>query len=227
MRTIIYIDGFNLYFRLLKSRPSLKWLNPKLLAENLLSKNNNIVHINYYTANVSGRLDPHAPRRQQIYFDALVTLPELTIHKGMFLTSEKWAGLVLPPEFLPETQLPQPWPDVVRVLNIEEKGSDVNLASHLLLDAFQDKYDVAVVLSNDSDLVEPIRLVSQELGITVGLLSPVRSPNPELERVSAFVKRIRAKHLKLSQFDDHLVMPNGKKISKPASWKEDDDIFQG
>ena len=40
----------------------------------------------------------------------------------------------------------------------EEKGSDVNLASHLLLDGFQQTRDTVVVFSNDSDLRVPIRI---------------------------------------------------------------------
>jgi hypothetical protein len=56
---------------------------------------------------------------------------------GSFLLSEKFAGLVKPPEFRPRVSLAPPWPDVVKVIKVEEKGSDVNLASHLLLDAFQ------------------------------------------------------------------------------------------
>ena len=45
----------------------------------------------------------------------------------------------------------------VQVMKSEEKGSDVNIASYLLVDAFDDDYEAAVVVSNDSDLAEPIR----------------------------------------------------------------------
>lgn len=191
MRTIVYVDGFNLYFRLLATRPALKWLNIKTLAEKLLDKRNRIVQVNYYSARVSGRIDLNAPARQQIYLDALNAIPEISIHMGTFLSSEKFAGLVKPPEFRPRLTLPQPWPDVVKVIKVEEKGSDVNLACHLLLDAFQGNFDVAAVLSNDSDLVEPIRIVTQVLDKPVGLLSlsPIRLPNlrrsPVLSAASA------------------------------------------
>jgi uncharacterized LabA/DUF88 family protein len=218
MRTIVYVDGFNLYFRILRRYPACKWLDLKQLATALLSQNNDIIAVKYYTARVSGRLDADAPRRQQIYWDALYSIPEISIHKGMFLTSEKWSGLVHPPEFLPNLSIDKPWPDVVKVLKVEEKGSDVNLASHILFDAFRDKYDVAVVLSNDSDLVEPIRIVTQELRKTVGLLSPVRSPNPELEAVSSFIKRIRRKHLLSSQFENPLKLQDGTLLNMPDEW---------
>ena len=108
MRTIIYVDGFNLYFRLLQKRPALKWLNIKTLAESVLNPTNQIVAVRYYTARVSGRLDPQGPARQQVYLDALATVPEISVHMGMFLSSEKFAGMVHPPEFRPAAQLPQP-----------------------------------------------------------------------------------------------------------------------
>ena len=148
MRTIVYVDGFNLYYRLLVKQPALKWLDVKKLAETMLSEDNIIVGVKYYTAHVSGRLDLLAPARQQVYLDAVKSIPEISIHMGTFLSSEKFAGLVKPPEFRPQiAALPEPWPDVVKVIKVEEKGSDVNLASHLLFDAFKANFDVAAVVS--------------------------------------------------------------------------------
>ena len=218
MRTIVYVDGFNLYFRLLQKRPALKWLNIKTLAERVLNPANQIVAVRYYTARVSGRLDPHGPARQQVYLDALATVPQISVHMGMFLTSEKFAGLVHPPEFRPVATLPQPWPDVVKVLKVEEKGSDVNLACHLLLDAFQGNFDVAAVLSNDSDLVEPIRIVTQILHKPVGLLSPVNNPNPELSRASSFIRRLSVSDLAASQFPNPLARAGQPNLVRPAVW---------
>jgi hypothetical protein len=220
MRTIIYVDGFNLYYRLLQKRPDLKWLNVKQLAAGLLRPANEIVRVRYYTARVSGRVDAHAPARQQIYFDALSSVPEISLHMGTFLATKKFAGLVHPPTFRPEpaTQLAQPWPAVVRVHKTEEKGSDVNLACHLLLDAFQNNYEVAAVLSNDTDLVEPIRIATQELGKPVGLLTPVPKPNPQLQRVSTFIRHISYSDLSASQFPTPLTLSNGSQISRPSAW---------
>lgn len=218
MRTFVYVDGFNLYFRLLKQRRHLRWLNIKRLAETVLLRENQVVSVKYYTARVSSRLKPNAPALQQLYLDALSTVPEVSVHMGMFLTSEKFAAIVHPPEFRPALELFEPWPDVVRILKTEEKGSDVNLASHLLFDAFRDRYDVAVVVSNDSDLVEPIRLVAQEIGKPVGLLSPVKNPNPELEAVASFTRRIRPRHLEMAQFPESLQMPDGRWIRRPSHW---------
>ena len=106
----------------------------------------------------------------------------------------------------------------IGIIKIEEIGSDVNLACHLLLDAFQDNFDVACVLSNDSDLVEPIRIVTQVIGKPVGLLSPVPNPNPELSHVSSFIRRISVSDLAASQFPDPLSRADGSILIKPTSW---------
>jgi hypothetical protein len=83
MRTIIYIDGFNLYHRLLKDNPRYKWLNLRTLAGELLQPQTQIQAVRYYTGRISGRFDLAAPARQQVYLDALKTVPEITVHLGI------------------------------------------------------------------------------------------------------------------------------------------------
>lgn len=163
MKTHIYIDGFNLYYRMLKANPHYRWLNIVQLCEELLP-NNDIEAVNFYTARVSSKVKQGAKVRQDQYLAALQRLPKVSIYYGNFQIGRKWAGLIHPPRFkpVPTLNVLEPVPDVVRVQKIEEKGSDVNLASHLLRDAFQKRFQVAAVLSNDTDLVEPIRIVSQE-----------------------------------------------------------------
>jgi hypothetical protein len=217
MRTIVYVDGFNLYYRLLRENPSLKWLNLKTLSTELLQQQNQILKVLYYTARISGRVDPSAPSRQQIYLDALQTVPEITIHLGSFLVSKHWAGLVHPPQMRGGVvpQFSPPFPAVAKVWKTEEKGSDVNLGSHLVRDACQRDFDVAAVLSNDTDLVEPIRIVTEELGLPVGLLCPVPKPAGGLEKVASFLRHIRVRHLQASQFPDTIP---GTAIVRPATW---------
>jgi uncharacterized LabA/DUF88 family protein len=71
----------------------------------------------------------------------------------------------------------------------EEKGSDVNLAAHLVRDAFRAAFQVAVLITNDSDLAEPVRIVRQELNLPVGILNPHQHHSAELKRVATFLKR--------------------------------------
>jgi hypothetical protein len=67
---------------------------------------------------------------------------------------------------------------MVWVWKTEEKGSDVNLATHLLHDAYRNDHELAVVISNDSDLVVPIQIVRHELGKPVGVFVPPSASAP-------------------------------------------------
>lgn len=221
MKTIVYVDGFNLYYRALRERPAVKWLNPFKLAEAVLDPANVVTKLWYFTARVSGRLDPGAPARQQIFFDALKSVPEIEIKNGNLLVKKTWAGLC-PPDLdpaKPRAKPPmQPWPDVVRIFRTEEKGSDVNLATQLLIDSFKGYFDAAAVITNDTDLYEPIRFVTQELKKVVGIITPVAKPATSLARVATFVRHIRDQHLIDAQFANPLVLEDGTHLAKPASW---------
>lgn len=87
-RTFVYVDGFNLYYRALKGTPH-KWLDILALVRNLLDADNDIQKIRYFTAPVSGKLDPGQPVRQDTYLRALRTLPCVEVHFGNFLTKQK------------------------------------------------------------------------------------------------------------------------------------------
>ena len=63
---------------------------------------------------------------------------------------------------------------IAEVHTMEEKGSDVNLAAHLLNDAWKGAFDVAAVISNDTDLVTPIQMVSVERQKPVFVICPGR-----------------------------------------------------
>lgn len=217
-RTIVYIDGFNLYYRALKGTAH-KWLDIVALSQAVLPKTCQIVGVNYYTAHVSGRVDPTAPTRQNAYLRALRTLPLVQIHLGNFLVSQKWAGLVQPVQFRPAVALPNPGPvpNVAYVWKTEEKGSDVNLGVHLVRDAFQGKFELAAVLTNDTDLVEPIRIVTQELGLPVTLLAPNGGPATSLKRVATSTRHI-VPYLAPCQLPSIIPVAGKSPIQKPATW---------
>lgn len=204
MRTFVYIDGFNLYYRALRNTPY-RWLDLSKLAQLLLPKNQ-IHRIRYYTARITARPgDPDQPTRQQFYLRALGTIPNLSITYGQFLTHKKKMALAADPS------------KIIEVLKTDEKGSDVNLATHLIYDAMRDGFDVAVVVSNDSDLAEPIRIVAQEIRKKVGILSPAKYPTRELLQAATFYKPIRQAVLAASQFPQELEDAHGK-FRKPHSW---------
>jgi uncharacterized LabA/DUF88 family protein len=149
----------------------------------------------------------------------LAIVPEISVHEGSFMTSEPWMPLAAPPQSKPNTyNWALPTPTTVRVVKSEEKGSDVNLGAHLVRDAFTDAFDVGVIITNDSDLVEPICIPVQEAGKRVGLLVPVKYPNQSLMNVVSFYLRLRPGHLAKSQFPATLELPDGASITKPATW---------
>lgn len=208
MRTIIYVDGFNLYYGGVKGTPY-KWLDILKLCQLLLPKNQ-IVKIKYFTALVTARpKDPDQPNRQQIYLRALRTIPGLEIIYGHFLEHE-----IMMPAANPSPNEPK----YVRVIKTEEKGSDVNIATHLVNDGHNDRYQVAVIVSNDSDLVEPVKIVRQELKLPIGVLNPIpKHPSHELQKVATFVKPIRKGVLSASQFPTRLKDAAGE-FYKPPAW---------
>ena len=209
MRTNIYVDGFNFYYGSVKGTPY-KWVDIAKLCSLLLPRNR-INRIRYFTAIVNARPnDPKQPQRQQAYLRALRTIPNLSLHYGHFITNIRRLPLANPPQKGPRT---------TEVLYTEEKGSDVNLASYLIIDGINRDYEVAIVITNDSDLKLPIEFVRDQLGLTVGVMNShlpaIRSK--ELTRAASFYKPIRKGALKASQFPDSLTDTHGT-ITRPASW---------
>lgn len=209
MRARAYIDGFNFYHRKLKSSKT-KWTNLSELCGLLLDPTDTVELVRYFTADVSPRAgDIEAPTRQATYFRALKTIPELEIHKGTFLTRKIYRPLVGNEE------------NYVLVHDTEEKGSDVNLASHLLMDAFNDTFEVALVLSQDTDLLEPLRMVKEELGkiVVMGWFEERPSPGRRHREIAHSIRHISDSMLKKSQFPETVIGRGGMKIECPEKWK--------
>lgn len=208
MKTIVYVDGFNLYYAV-KGTPH-KWLNISALCQQLLPRNQ-IVKIKYFTALVSARPgDPDQPNRQLLYLRALRTIPGVQIIYGHFLAHEVTMHLAHPVPGGPKN---------AQVIKTEEKGSDVNIAAHMVNDGHLGRYSVAVLISNDSDLAEPVKIVRNELHLPVGILNPFPNDHPsqQLRKCATFVKPIRQGVLAASQFPPMLEDGNGK-FYKPPAW---------
>lgn len=210
-RAIVYIDGFNLYYGCLQGTGH-RWLDLGGLCARLLP-NDQVVGVKYFTARVGPRpWNPKKSQAQEVYLRALRTVPHLSIHFGHFLTHPISARLVT---------RQRGGPPFVQVWKTEEKGSDVNLASHLLIDGFRGRYDLAVVVSNDGDLKEPIHFVRNELQVPVGVLNPhpTRSwaLSPRKLPPGSFYKPIRQGALAASQFPATVKDQTGT-FSKPPGW---------
>ena len=97
MRTRVYVDGFNLYYAL--KRTPFKWLDPVKLTYQLLPAGHSVTKLKYFTARVSGIRDAGAPARQQVYLNALATLPEVEVLQGTFLSKSVWTGMLRAAQF--------------------------------------------------------------------------------------------------------------------------------
>jgi hypothetical protein len=214
MKTILYVDGFNLYYSALRGTPH-RWLDPVALAARAFPKNH-ITATRFFSARVTllpG--DPQQPVRQQTYWRALRTLSGLTIIEGDFRTRKVRAKVVNPP------------PNTIEIFKTEEKGSDVNLGAHLLMDGFLGNYDAALVITGDSDLVTPIRMVRDQLKLPVGVLNPQRlsglncrpaRPSAGLRQAASFYQKgVTWNQLLTAQFPAVLTDTHGT-FTKPAGW---------
>lgn len=208
---IVYVDGFNLYRRALIDSPY-KWLDLVRMSE-LLLHDFEIAKVRYFTAQIKHQPhDPRAPQRQQIYLRALSADPRIEVHLGTFRMDRR----DMPKHPLEYDASGRPV--TVRVRKTEEKGSDVNLATHLLVDGFRQAADAFVVVSNDSDLAEPMRVLIRDFERTVGLVAPSKQPsNVLLATGPQIIRELRSGLLDASQLPLKLTDEHGI-ISKPKEW---------
>lgn len=201
----MYVDGFNLYYGMLKTRPALKWLDLQALADALAP--GRTASVRYFTARVKPLPNhPNAAAKQKLYLRALTTTP-IDIHYGHFTTKETTAAVVTPPGSKIRFE---------RVWKTEEKGSDVNLGTYLLLDGVDGLYDEAIVISDDSDLAEPITQAARRFG-AIDIVSP------RAMRLAAFaaargIQPLNAATVAACQLPSPLLLPSGNTIERPPDW---------
>jgi hypothetical protein len=213
LKVRLYVDGFNLYNGLLVPNPHLKWLDLVALGQGL-QPGDTIEAVRYFTARVRGVPDPRAPARQKLYLQALTTTPRVTQHFGVFRTHTKRMPVVTPP------------PRTIEVWKTEEKGSDVNLATYLLLDGLDGLYDEALVISDDSDLVEPIVEANRRFG-PVHVFSPrgplldkKGRPHPPyaMSHAGASWAQLLPGQLVGCRLPSPLTLPSGLTVHCPPTW---------
>lgn len=218
LRTIVYVDGYNLYYGLLRRSPY-KWLDlVSLFQDHVLNNSANVVEVRYYTAPVLGKLcdDPSSPLRQRTYLQALRkhSGDRLVIIEGKMVTSEPFLRLVDP---IPEA----PHLTHVRVFTLTEKKTDVNLAADLITGAFTGAYDQAVVCSNDMDLEGAFSAVKKHLPmLKIGLVAPIpkddhRHISNTLKQHADWVKILSPVHLAAAQLPNKIPHTS---IRKPDAW---------
>ncbi len=203
-RVAAYVDGFNLYYGLKsKGWKRFYWLNVQGLAARLLARNQALLRTKYFTSRVSGSpADPGKPRRQNRYLEALLTLPAFDIFYGHYL--------VKPIECFRCHD--------VRQKN-EEKMTDVNIATELLVDAFDDRCDTALLITADSDLTRPIEMIRRRFPTKrVVLAFPPDRFSDRLRRAASSALTIGRGVVSASQFPDEVRKPDGFILRRPVEW---------
>jgi hypothetical protein len=144
-----------------------------------------------------------------------------TITGGTLTATNVMTVGTYPPKGVPRpkrkiTRMPLPNALVTEVHAMEEKGSDVNLAAHLLNDAWKGTFDVAAVISNDTDLITPIQMVAVDMKKPVFVICPGKWQMADgLRKVATYARHIRRSMLVASQFPDPIP---GTTIHKPTDW---------
>jgi len=219
MRTVIYVDGFNLYYSVLR-RTNLKWLDlVALFRDHVLDSNAQLLEVRYYTAPILARMsdDPQSVQRQRIYLQALRRMhpDQLKIFEGRIAVTTPFQRLVRPIAGASDISR-------VQVYDFNEKKTDVNLASDLLAGAWTGAFDQAVICSNDTDL-EPALATLRKYHpqLRLGIVAPVRGSDnryiaADLKQHADWSKALSMVHISNAQLPERIPASS---LRRPETWK--------
>jgi uncharacterized LabA/DUF88 family protein len=200
-RVVAYIDGFNLYFGLRsKGWRRYYWLNIRTLAENLLKPNQRLLLTKYFTARIAG--PPDKEKRQSTYIEALETLSNFQIVYGKYQLNPRQCS-----QCGFEDEVPN------------EKMTDVNIAVEILKDAYQDAFDVALLISADSDLVPPVNAVKELFpSKRVVVASPPGRYSVGLANSASRSFVISRRNIAKSLLPEEIKKADGYVLRRPSLW---------
>jgi hypothetical protein len=245
MRVGVYVDGFNLYYGARhhcgRGTAGWRWLDIRSLAVALIGERFNwpgaaVSRVVYCTAVIDGASNPSGYADQDVYLKALVASGSVDyIEYGYYVSRVKRAPLATAdrkgrPQLV---RTDHAWPMLVRdqydkpALNAsfmvsyayrEEKGSDVNVASHLLLDVLQGDVDAAVVISNDSDLRHPVQQARARVPVGTVNPSPAQLAGALRGAAADGVGRHWWRKLTQADFTKHQLPDPAGNYSRPIGW---------
>lgn len=203
-RAAVYIDGFNLYYGMISRKwRRYLWLDIRKFSVNLLDKNQCLVRAHYFTSNVPyNHLDKYKVRRQQTYLKVLNELDDVSVHLGRYQKKRIIHQACGKPYEFPQ-----------------ERMTDVNIATNLLCDAHDDLFDVAMVVSGDSDLASAIEATCTRFSGKKAIICfpPHRGPT-RLAGVASGHKCIDREVFSNSQLPNPFVISGIGPVHKPTSW---------
>ncbi|MBP6043567.1 MAG: NYN domain-containing protein [Rhodoluna sp.] len=232
-----YIDGFNLYYGSLLGHPELKWLDLRTLAANLF-EGAEVDKVYYFTSKSKGAFpSDQGPNRQDRYWRILAA-NGVEVVTGFFNTydhhlpiaTSSLSEFTAPPlrnhfglvqkAFNTMTASIAPQKPKAFVTRRSEKASDVNLASYLLRDVYENGLTHALVITADADLITALRFARQK-GVYIGLFPPRRPEDPAPRRLldeANYIEYLKDHQLLAAQFPDEVIGLNGKEVRRPESW---------
>lgn len=202
-KVIAYVDGFNLYYGLKdKGWRQFYWLNIQLLVNKLLKADQQLIKTNYFTAKVKPESSKKR-ERQKAYINALRTLSNFEVFYGRYKKFPRTCNACKFTEHI--------W---------AEKMTDVKIAVAMLSDAYRGKFDVALLISGDSDLTPVVRSIKQMFPDkrVVAVFPPERHSDELKSCADGFLKIGRA-NLAHSVFPDEVERENGSILQRPSLWK--------
>ena len=214
MNTIAYIDGGNLYHGLLRGRPECKWLDLVSMVRSLLDDAHQLIAVKYFTSRA--KTYPHdsaAVERQNLYLQAIAAHGGVEIMEGYYNKNKTWIPSV--DSACRECQVSTN--GFVHVMKIEEKRTDVNLATALLRDAYTNAAESFAIISGDADFIAPVKLVRQELRKQVIVFNPHQRIT-DLRFHATYCRDIPRNLPAQCQLPDIVPVGNGHTIHRPAAW---------
>ncbi len=201
-RVIVYIDGFNLYFGLRQNRwKQYYWLDIPLFASRLVKKHQILVGVKYFTSRVNG--PPDKVVRQNTYLEALEARGGLDIFYGYYRSRLFYCVRCCKSR-----------------IDNGEKKTDVNIATELLLDAVDDRFDTAFVVSGDGDLLAPIVAIPRRFAPKkIWMAFPPNRHNRETEAAAGGKVRIKQWMLQESLLPEEVPRDDGFLLKRPEEWK--------
>lgn len=202
VRTIVYIDGFNLYFGLReKNWRRYYWLDLETLAQSFLKPGQSLESVKYFTAKIS---DPISKARRQVsYIEALQAATGVEIFFGRY----------------------QRKPRRCRKCGHEhtehsEKMTDVNIATEMMLDAAHDRFDLAILVSGDADLTPPVRAIQSVYPQKKVLVAfPPKRHSKDLRDAATATFTIGREKFARSQLPYAVRTEQGFRLTRPEDWR--------
>ncbi len=201
-RAIAYIDGFNLYYGL-KSNGWKRyyWLNIPAMIQSLLKPQQILTKTKYFTSVVTS--PPDKSKRQRTFLEALQTLPGIEISYGHFLSSQVTCIKCQH-----------------TYTTYHEKMTDVNISVQMVEDASQNLFDLAILVSADSDLVPPIKTIKRLFPTkSIIVVFPPGRTSKALQKVADGTYFINRVTLAKCQFPNQVVKKDGFVLNRPHLWR--------